>query len=54
MAQETGRRSNSIQLRMNHRELAQFRKQAGREPLATWARRILVEYCDRREKKEAK
>ena len=51
MAKTTARRTNSIQLRMNDRELARFQKQAAREPLATWARRILLEHCERRERR---
>jgi len=51
MATKTTRRKHSMQLRMDDKELARFQKQAGREPLATWARRILLEYCERRERR---
>ena len=48
------RREHRMLMRLDDRELARFQKQAGREPLATWARRILLEYCDRREKSQRK
>ena len=47
-------RDKAVLLRLNAAELARFQKQAAREPLATWARRILLEYCDRREKSQRK
>ena len=43
-----------MQVRMSDTELRRFQKQAAREPLATWARRILLEHCDRREKSQRK
>ena len=48
------RREHRVLLRLDDRELARFQKQAAREPLATWARRILLEHCDRREKSQRK
>ena len=48
------RREHRMLIRLDDRELARFQKQAAREPLATWARRILLEYCDRREKSQRK
>ena len=48
------RRERLVMVRLSDRELARFQKQAAREPLATWARRILLEYCDRREKSQRK
>jgi len=45
------RRVNAMQVRMTDRELERFQKQAGFEPLAGWARRILLEHCERRERR---
>ncbi len=47
-------RERLLMVRLSDRELTRFQKQAAREPLATWARRILLEYCDRREKSQRK
>jgi len=44
-------RPHATLIRLSDSELRRFQKQAGREPLATWARRILLEYCERREKR---
>ncbi len=54
MAAKTEIRDKVMMLRLNRAELARFQKQAAREPLATWARRILLEHCDRREKSKRK
>ena len=54
MSPKQAQRTNSIMVRLNDAELRQFQKQAAREPLATWARRILLEHCDRREKSQRK
>ena len=51
MATKPQTRNKLVMVRLNDRELARFKKQAGREPLATWARRILLEHCERREKR---
>ncbi len=48
------RQTNPILVRVTDSELKRIEKQAAREPLATWARRILLEYCDRREKSQRK
>ena len=45
------RQTNLIMVRVTDSELKRIEKQAAREPLATWARRILLEHCDRREKR---
>jgi len=45
------RRQHSVFVRLDDKELARFQKQAGHEPLATWARRILLEHCERKERK---
>ena len=47
-------RDRSIVLRFTEREKQQLRKQAGREPLSAWMRRILLEHCARREKSKQK
>jgi hypothetical protein len=52
MAAKQTQRTHSIFVRVNPAELARFQKQAGREPLATWARRILLEHVERRERRE--
>ncbi len=54
MATAKRQRANAIMIRVNDSELRRFKRQAGREALATWARRILLEYCDRREKSQRK
>ena len=46
------RQTNQLLVRVTDRELVRIRKQAGREPLATWARRILLEHVERKEKRE--
>jgi len=38
-------------IRLSDEERARYERQAGREPLATWARRILTEYVERRERR---
>lgn len=48
-ARET--RENMIMLRVSDRELERFRREADREPLATWVRRILLEYVERLERR---
>ena len=48
------RRERLVMVRLSDAELQRFQRQAGREPLATWARRILLDYCERREKREGK
>ncbi len=50
----TQRQTNQIMVRVTDSELKRIQKQAGREALATWARRILLEHCDRREKSQRK
>ena len=52
MAAQAKRRERRVLLRLDDAELRRFQKQAGREPLATWARRILTEYVERCEKRE--
>ena len=48
------RQTNQILVRVTDSELRRIEKQAAREPLATWARRILLEHCERREKSQRK
>ncbi len=48
------RQTNPILVRVTDSELRRIQRAAAREPLATWARRILLEYCDRREKSKRK
>ncbi len=48
--QEPPRRERAVFIRLDDRELARFQKQAGREPLATWYRRILLEHVEPRER----
>ena len=48
------RQTRPIMVRVTDSELRRIEKQSGREPLATWARRILLEYCERREKSQRK
>ena len=48
------RQTNQILVRVTDSELRRIEKQAAREPLATWARRILLEYCERRGKSQRK
>ena len=50
MVKKRGPQRNPILVRVTDQELKRFQKQAGREPLATWARRILLEHCERRER----
>ena len=50
MAKQQQRQTNPILVRVTDQELKRFQKQAGREPLATWARRILLEHVERRER----
>ena len=47
-------KTKMLVIRLSDAEQRLFQKQAAREPLATWARRILLEYCDRREKSQRK
>ena len=54
MATSKAPRAHAILVRLSDSELRRFQKQAAREPLATWARRILLEHCDRREKSQRK
>ena len=54
MAPKNETRDKLMLVRLNRAEKTRFEKQAAREPLATWARRILLEYCDRREKSQRK
>ena len=54
MSPKQTQRTNGIMVRVNDTELRRFQKQAGYEPMAAWARRILLEYCDRREKSQRK
>ena len=49
-SKQAERREHRVLLRLDERELARFQKQAAREPLATWARRILLEHVERRER----
>ena len=48
------RQTRPIMVRVTDSELRRFQKQAARGPLATWARRILLEHCARREKSQRK
>ena len=48
------RQTRPIMVRVTDSELRRIEKQAAREPLATWARRILLEHCERREKSQRK
>ena len=48
------RQTNPIRLRVTDSELRRIKKVAGHEPLATWARRILVEHCERAERRGAR
>ena len=50
----TQRQTNPILVRVTDSELRRIQRVAGREPLATWARRILLEHVERRERKEGK
>ena len=50
----TQRQTNLIMVRVTDSELKRIEKQAGREPKATWARRILLEYCERAERRAKK
>ena len=54
MTPKPERRERLVMVRLSDRELARFQKQAAREPLATWARRILLEHVERREKSQRK
>ena len=47
-------RRGAVFLRLNDAELATFRRAAGREPVAAWARRILMEHAERLAKKGGK
>ena len=49
MAKE--RQTNQIMVRVTDSELRRIEKRAGYEPLASWARRILLEYCERAERR---
>ena len=51
MSPKQTQRTNGIMVRVNDAELRRFQKQAGYEPMAAWARRILLEYCDRQERR---
>ena len=46
------RQTNPILVRVTDSELRRIQRVAGREPLATWARRILLEHVERRERRE--
>ena len=48
---EKQRQTNPVLVRVTDSELRRIKRVAGREPLATWARRVLLEHCERREKR---
>ena len=52
MTGKRGPQRNTVAIRLTDQDLLRFQKQAGREPLATWARRILLEHVERRERRE--
>ena len=52
MAKQQQRQTNPILVRVTDSELRRVQRAAGREPLATWARRILLEHVERRERRE--
>ena len=52
MANKRTARAHAILVRLSDTELRRFQRQAQREPLATWARRILLEHVERREKRK--
>ncbi len=51
MATGKRQRDNAIMIRVNDAELRRFQRQAGREAMATWCRRILLEHIERAERR---
>ena len=46
------RQVNQIQVRVTDSELRRIQRVAGHEPLASWGRRIMLEYVERKEKQK--
>jgi len=47
---DTDNRTRSVFIRLSDREIATITREAAREPLATFCRRIVLDYCERQQK----